>query len=108
MSVYFQPTSSIFAALDSAARIDDVLVGFQITVSTSHPLKKKSVQKQLESLGSPKNFRVYFVVPTSIFAEFRRQNYLGSNGQVLKNVPPSLKNVEQWVLGIDFSPSLEQ
>lgn len=80
-----------------------------MTVSRSHPIKKAPLLEHfLERLfpdPSIQSFRLYFVVPDSIFSDFEAQPYLGADNNVLTQLPNRLKRVEQWVLQLPMSRS---
>jgi len=110
---YAQPKGSNFAALDSFADYDPAfLVGFQMTVSPSHPVKARRLEAVLAQLGfttkpqaNARKLRIVFVVPPDIFGDFTApQNYLCAKKQALQNVPAIIsKNCEQFVLELPMS-----
>ncbi|KAK5827649.1 hypothetical protein F5H01DRAFT_100823 [Linnemannia elongata] len=81
---------------------------FQITVSKSHPVKGPPLSKLISSLlqarwisslGEP---RLIFVVPSHVYADFEKQDYLTSEGKVYRTVPTDIHRVRQYVLKIDL------
>jgi len=113
LMTYVTPTAKNFAALDSFGQFDAAfIVGFQMTVSSSHAVKSAHLCDVLNKLGyadKPKSgarkFRIVFVVPPDIFDDFTCvQSFLGADGQVLKNVPAIVTaNCEQFVLELAMS-----
>ncbi|KAH7050407.1 hypothetical protein BKA57DRAFT_527951 [Linnemannia elongata] len=81
---------------------------FQITVSKSHPVKGPPLSKFFSSLlqarlisplGEP---RLIFVVPSHVYADFEKQDYLTSEGKVYHTIPADIQRVRQYVLKIDL------
>ncbi|KAF9341752.1 hypothetical protein BGZ91_002696 [Linnemannia elongata] len=81
---------------------------FQITVSKSHPVKGPPLSKFISSLlqarwisplGEP---RLIFVVPSHVYADFEKQDYLTSEGKVYHTVPADIQRVRQYVLKVDL------
>lgn len=94
---YYIPTDPTFAVINSWTDSDM----FQMTVSTSHPIKSTSKQfKALENKG-PK--RVIFVVPASLEQQFQQQPLVLANGKPAAD-PGGPKggwnDVGQFVLGL--------
>ncbi|KAF9279969.1 hypothetical protein BGZ88_012438 [Linnemannia elongata] len=80
---------------------------FQITVSRNHPIKGPPLSKLLDSLiqaswTRPEDARLIFVVPSHIYANFEKQNYLTSDRKVYRTVPAEILRVKQYVLKIDL------
>ncbi|KAI8603151.1 hypothetical protein EDD21DRAFT_46641 [Dissophora ornata] len=111
------PTIHNFACVDMLLSPRDLL---QITVSNTHAIKGIPFLKLVESLvehswiTQPEEARLIFVVPSHVFADFQKQNYLTSDGKAHKNIPAGIKSVKQYVLKIDIkaaaagkSPGLE-
>ena len=74
---------------------------FQITISPkNHPVKQEPLRKILEKLPAKDNISLYFVVPERHFEGFIFQNYITEQGTISKKVPPSIRKIEQWVLGV--------
>ncbi|KFH63328.1 hypothetical protein MVEG_10738 [Podila verticillata NRRL 6337] len=78
----------------------------------SRRLSKASFQHHW--IATPKEARLIFVVPSHVYADFRKQDYLTSAEKVYENVPADIKPVKQYVLKIDVkaaatgqSPGLE-
>ena len=95
--VYLKPRKKNFESLDSVLLHKGKKIGMQITVNKSHGVKKNSLDKVREALGSS-DLIVCFVVPHSIYVSFKKQTYQGTNKQALKC--QEFKEYEQWVLGI--------
>lgn len=106
-----------FASVDMLFSPRDLL---QVTVSETHAIKGPPLSKLIESLiqhhwiATPKEARLIFVVPSHVYADFRKQDYLTSAKKVYENVPADIKPVKQYVLKIDVkaaatgqSPGLE-
>ncbi|KAG0261607.1 hypothetical protein BGZ95_004194, partial [Linnemannia exigua] len=83
---------------------------FQITVSKDHPIKGLPLLKLLDNLvqahWNPPEPRLIFVVPGHIYADFKKQNYLTSEGKVYKNVPADILHVNQYVLKVDLESAV--
>ncbi|KAK3811666.1 MAG: hypothetical protein J3R72DRAFT_69794 [Linnemannia gamsii] len=80
---------------------------FQITVSDNHPIKGAPLSNLLKSLtqagwDSSKELRLIFVVPGRVYADFKKQNYLTSEGTAYKTIPADIQRVTQYVLKIDL------
>ena len=43
---------------------------------------------------------LYFVMPEENFKSFNLQNYWNKQGKVSQKVPESVKQLEQWVIGV--------
>ncbi|KAK5796972.1 hypothetical protein F5H01DRAFT_418784 [Linnemannia elongata] len=80
---------------------------FQITVSKSHPVKGHRSQS-LSAVSfkhvdiSSWRTRLIFVVPSHVYADFEKQDYLTSEGKVYRTVPADIQRVRQYVLKIDL------
>ncbi|KAK5796922.1 hypothetical protein F5H01DRAFT_401352, partial [Linnemannia elongata] len=81
---------------------------FQITVSKSHPVKGPPLSKLISSLLQARwisplgELRLIFVVPSHVYADFEKQDYLTSEGKVYRTVPADIQRVRQYVLKIDL------
>ncbi|KAF9309116.1 hypothetical protein BGZ91_007525 [Linnemannia elongata] len=81
---------------------------FQITVSKSHPVKGPPLSKLISSLFQARwisplgELRLIFVVPSHVYADFEKQDYLTSEGKVYRTVPADIQRVRQYVLKIDL------
>ena len=97
-NVYLRPRPRNFTSLDSIIiESPHSVIGVQITVSSSHPVKKiglTDVMKYLQCRQA--QFKLFFVVPKKVFDNYKPQSYTGSRDSVLEC--HSLHNVEQWVL----------
>lgn len=97
-NTYACPSGSNFGAVDSFARIGDVLYGFQMTVSLEHPIKQRLLKEILGTL-KPDKLSLVFVVPDDSFDGFSRQSYLSKKNTVSKRIDKDIQmKVEQWVL----------
>lgn len=97
-STYACPAGPNFGAVDSFARIGNVLYGFQMTVSLEHPVKQRLLIDILDAL-KPAKMLLVFVVPDDCFAAFQVQPYLSKKNTVSKRIDPGVQSkVEQWVL----------
>ncbi|KAK5809682.1 hypothetical protein F5H01DRAFT_415626 [Linnemannia elongata] len=87
---------------------------FQITVSKNHPIKGPPLSKLIDSLIQARwipsldepwlpleELRLIFVVPSHVYTDFKKQNYLTSLGNVYCAVPADILRVKQYVLKID-------
>ncbi|KAG0044991.1 hypothetical protein BGZ89_005805, partial [Linnemannia elongata] len=87
---------------------------FQITVSKNHPIKGPPLSKLIDSLIQARwipsldepwlpleELRLIFVVPSHVYTDFKKQNYLTSLGNVYCTVPADILRVKQYVLKID-------
>ncbi len=74
-----------------------------MTVSTDHPVNAMRLAEHLKHLGVDGPFKLYFVVPMHLCQQYPVQKYK-HDGE--KN-PLDRYKVEQWVLGIDLSPTLK-
>ncbi|KAK5797017.1 hypothetical protein F5H01DRAFT_373560 [Linnemannia elongata] len=81
---------------------------FQITVSKSHPVKGPPLSKLISSLLQARwisplgELRLIFVVPSHVYTDFEKQDYLTSEGKVYRTVPADIQRVRQYVLKIDL------
>jgi hypothetical protein len=73
---------------------------FQITISERHPIKQEPLRKILEKLPTEEKVLLYFVVPEDIFERFTYQEYHTEQRMVSRNVPKTVDEIEQWVLGV--------
>ncbi|KAK5809561.1 hypothetical protein F5H01DRAFT_415530 [Linnemannia elongata] len=88
---------------------------FQITVSKSHPIKGPPLSKLIDSLIQARwipsldepwlpieELRLISVVPSHVYTDFKKQNYLTSLGNVYCTVPADILRVKQYALKIDL------
>ncbi|KAG0247087.1 hypothetical protein BGZ95_009039, partial [Linnemannia exigua] len=76
-------------------------------VSDNHPIKGVPlsnligdlVQADWLALEEP---RLIFVVPSHAYADFKKQNYLTSEGKVCTTIPADRQRVKQYALKIDL------
>ena len=100
--VYVEPTFPTFPGVDSLARADGKWFAFQITVARAHALDATKIAEHLKNLGVRGPFRIYFVVPKNLYQEYRKQSYEFEGD----TNPLDRYDVEQWVLGIDLTPTM--
>ena len=82
---------------------------FQVTVSTSHPIKMNGLKNILLKLKDHKDWtpdtrvRFYFVVPPDVYESFNgEQNYHTVGGTIAKKMASELQQVDQYVLNFEF------
>ncbi|KAG0079876.1 hypothetical protein BGZ90_001411, partial [Linnemannia elongata] len=81
---------------------------FQVTVSKSHPIKGLPLSKLIDNLIQARWIlphdepRLIFVVPSHVYTDFEKQDYLTSEGKVYRTVPADIQRVRQYVLKIDL------
>jgi hypothetical protein len=92
---YGRPASKIFESIDSVFREDSIL--FQITVSTSHPVKLHGLKEVIKYLPTTTEIDLYFVVPPDIYPNFKEQNYINKKNTKSASSPD---NVVQYALEI--------
>eukprot|EP00026_Physarum_polycephalum_P005223 Phypoly_transcript_05254.p1 GENE.Phypoly_transcript_05254~~Phypoly_transcript_05254.p1 ORF type:complete len:421 (+),score=43.81 Phypoly_transcript_05254:692-1954(+) len=93
---YALPVSSSFPSIDAVTL--DPPHFLQMTVSLDHSVVASEILRLLAVISSAS---LYFVVPSDIFAEFKRQKYELAD----KEDPPALKNLKQYVLEIPTTHS---
>lgn len=71
--------------------------GFQVTVSGTHPISYNECEKILNALGDKTPLNLYFVVPTHVAANFKRQSFKGGT-----NKPSLHDRVNQYVIGVSI------
>jgi hypothetical protein len=110
------PRSRNYACVDLLLAPRDL---FQITVSRDHSIKGPPLSKLIGSLNqadwiSPGEPRLIFVVPSQVYDDFEKQNYLASDGKAYHTVPADILRLKQFVLKIDlnlaargYSPGLQ-
>ncbi|KAF9542563.1 hypothetical protein EC957_001856 [Mortierella hygrophila] len=84
---------------------------FQITVSENRPIKGLPLKNLITSLREaswipPDDLRLIFVVPSCVYANFKKQNYLDSDGRVYVKVPQEFQHVKQYALKIDMESAV--
>lgn len=105
---YFRPKSKTYCGVDSIL-FHPTFAMVQITISKDHPIKMQGVVDILKDIFLPPSrssvkYRFYFVVPESIYDDFRKQSYLTTESKVATNINSLITdNVEQWVMKIDFT-----
>jgi len=108
--VYYKPKDPNFGVLDAFMKIGDSYALFQMTVSDKrHEISHAALTNLLRVLGfsdeklpNPGDVKLYFVVPPEKFTEFKKQNYISTEGKVIRETQLSklVQPVEQWVLQI--------
>ncbi|KAF9944005.1 hypothetical protein BGZ72_002940, partial [Mortierella alpina] len=106
------PKISNYACVDMLLASRDL---FQITVSTDHAIKGPPLSKLISNLietgwipppdqprGPLHEPRLVFIVPSQIYDDFKKQDYLTSEGKVYRAMPAELLRVKQYVLKIDL------
>jgi hypothetical protein len=94
---YLKPISKSFACIDSLIPSKAL---FQMTVSETHSIKMNKMKMIVKKCGL---LPLYFVVPSSLFKEFKMQSFCTVGGKVAKTIPPDLGDLKQWALCIDES-----
>jgi len=97
---YLVPKAKNFETTDFFLRPDKI---FQVTISINHGLKHAGLQNILDQnfLTNPS---LYLVVPEPIFQQIGKQNYLDSNGHVMKsNIRKDVKEISQFALEIKLN-----
>ncbi|KAF9539022.1 hypothetical protein EC957_005851 [Mortierella hygrophila] len=84
---------------------------FQITVSKTHPIKGLPLKNLIICLRKASwipsdDPRLIFVVPSQVYADFKKQEYLNSDGKVYINVPQELQQLKQYALKIDMESAV--
>jgi len=102
-SEYGIPTSRTFAAVDSIA---PPKIAFQMTLSRNHGISLTGVQKLQASL--PTFESLVFVVPSEIRRNFNKQPFTTTKGQVAVRIPNRLRDLQQFVFGLDVGVSLRR
>ena len=98
-SYYLKPQSKRYAAVDSISPPD---MAFQMTVSLEHTIHI-DIQK-IVNYYSPAEFKLYIVVPDSIFDSIRKvQPYVEKYGRVVKCPPRVIERIKQYVLSIPLN-----
>ena len=100
--IYLQPKSKTFEAADALCSPNSI---FQVTVSTSHPIKANGLRKIINELQKQKGWtsdtrvNYFFVVPPDVYKSFNReQKYTAKNTKD----PDEFDNVDQYVLNFAF------
>ncbi|CAG8764680.1 3754_t:CDS:2, partial [Dentiscutata erythropus] len=80
---------------------------FQITISTIHPIKLCGLIKLYKKLGGEScqdDINFYFVVPTDLYGDLKRQNFCNAGRKIATSVPPWItRRIKQYALEIDLS-----
>lgn len=100
---YGVPKSKNFAAVDSVAFPN---VAFSMTISEHHPTVCTGLLKLMESMAKANCHLdlLVFVVPSAIAGKFKKQKYLNAARKAyLTRLPPKVKDLQQAVLGIDYT-----
>jgi len=76
---------------------------FQMTIAKKHPIIKSGLEKYIDK-KSNSDIDFYFVVPSSIFTNYKEQPLHSSKRTVLRNKPAWAYRFKQHVLDIDLKP----
>jgi hypothetical protein len=99
------PRSRNFACVDLLLAPNILL---QITVDPEHPIKGKPCENLLNDLiahgwiKSAEEIHFVFVVPKVSAEAYKKQNFLKADKKTMKRVRKTLKDIRQYVLGIDL------
>lgn len=105
---FLLPRSGNFPAIDLIRwpKTGEYIELFQLTTSKDHPIKLdplKGIMQVLKSLWSINQFRLIFVVPNELMADYPLQSYLCPKGGVVLGQEDEC--VTRWVLGINLRDS---
>jgi hypothetical protein len=100
---YYCPLSRTVGIVDSWIKN----IGFfQITTNLQYDINMIEIDK---CFSSSSKSRLYFVVPSSLFESFKKQNFIPTEEEkVSKKVLANLNKLEQYVLSIDLSLNTEK
>ena len=83
-NVYLRPQPGTFTSLDLIIiESPQSVIGVQITVSSSRPVKTKGLTYVMEKIQQAQ-FKLFFVVPKMVFDDYKPQSYTGEDGNILK------------------------
>lgn len=99
---YWQPLVRNLRSIDSMRGLVNF---FQITTSTHHPIIAAG-QEALNRVSVHESRRLYFVVPSAIFATFKYQPYHTLKGTVHKGNLGDVAEVQQWALEVAVGRSI--
>ncbi|KAF9143832.1 hypothetical protein BGX20_007084, partial [Mortierella sp. AD010] len=80
----------------------------QVTINKEHGIMSEKYGKLLQTLlekgwiESFQEVQMVFIVPQDIYDEYKEQHYLTKRKTVNTRVPQALKDIKQYVLGIDL------
>ncbi|CAB4401909.1 unnamed protein product [Rhizophagus irregularis] len=74
---------------------------FQMTIAKKHPIIKSGLEQYIEK--SNKDIDYYFVVPSSIFSDYKEQPLHSTKRTVLRNKPAWLHRFQQYVIDIELT-----
>lgn len=116
-AVYYQPSIRNLAAVDSFILIDRVLYLFQFTVSPTHDVNCRGLNKVLsliadeQSSAQPLTTVFVFVVPEHVHANFRMGALKGADGDDLKVIQGGARKVLYYKTSLPFyvgdTPAIE-
>ncbi|WAQ90307.1 hypothetical protein PtA15_12A296 [Puccinia triticina] len=95
--VYWQLQSKNLASIDSLRGPANF---FQMTVSSTHPIKHHGLAKALDLVDKSESpIKLYFVVPSNVYWTFRCQPHHNQKGALFKkSLGERVCEVEQWAL----------
>ncbi|CAB4393915.1 unnamed protein product [Rhizophagus irregularis] len=73
---------------------------FQMTIAKNHPIIKSGLEKLIKRASGDIDF--HFVVPKSIFSDYKEQPLHTTKGTVLRNKPSWLDRFKQYVIDVDL------
>ena len=84
----------------------DLILGpnklLQVTVTGDYPLRQNHMKEIATTLRATA-LEVYFVVPGSIYDDFKPQNFLNEKGGISGNVPSIVRDIKQYALKVDLN-----
>ncbi|KAF9368438.1 hypothetical protein BGX21_006583 [Mortierella sp. AD011] len=99
----FTPTIPNFPCIDSALGPDTL---FQVTISSNYPIKQTPLRGMLEEIlgkDRKKKIRLIFVVPDSIYTDFKAQNYHTEKDVLSSAIPKIIRDhVDQYAMRINL------
>jgi hypothetical protein len=104
---YAAPSYSNLAAVDSLIKDGTRLRLFQMTVSAEHPVSGSGLQQLLAMFPGHCTVELYFVLPLEVYEKFGVQPYVSTKSQPLERIPEPLRNISQFALLMDVTPTSE-
>ena len=98
MDKYLVPNKRNFVSVDSILPPDSA---FQMTVSSTHPVKRHGLTLVKSKLKCDK-LNLYFVVPREIYNDFKKQPYHTRKDTCYQK---AVTDVSQWAVCVDINPS---
>ncbi len=98
---YFQPHAANFPVIDAAMRHQNVVYGFQSTLSESHAPRAVLVSNLIKALPKGTQLHLVWVVDSGKNGGFGRQKFVDEN-EIAKEDRALLKKVMQWRLQLKF------